>query len=245
MTSRWETILVNNKPMEVYISEPEGPGPYPGVIVIQEAFGVTNHIERVSDRYSEAGYVVIAPDLYYRKGSRITLGYDESNFAAAFELMESFTTETLLNDLNATIEHLNQHAKVKETKLGMVGFCVGGRITYLAASSFTQLEACIVYYGGRIGVPFGEGLSPLEGTSSISCPIMGNFGELDGSPSPKDVGIIEAELTKHGKSYDFKIFPGATHGFNCDERSSFHPQVSEEAWSRSLGFFAQHLASTA
>jgi carboxymethylenebutenolidase len=121
--------------------------------------------------------------------------------------------------------------------LGIVGFCVGGRIAYLAASSCPGLSTAIVYYGGRILIPFGKGPTPFARTANIQCPVMGNFGELDWNPTPDDVRTIEAELQKHGKVRDFIIYPGANHGFNCDERASYHADVSQDAWVRARSWF--------
>ena len=245
MARRWDTRKVSGREMGVYVSEPPASGMRPGIVVIQEAFGVNQHIQNVTDRAAAAGYVAVAPDLYYRDGPRIAFGYGDKDIEAAIKIMGNLRDDDLITDLNSTIELLSKHPQVQGGDIGMVGFCVGGRITYLGATSCPSLRAGVVYYGGRIPVPFGDGPSPLERTTNIACPIMGNFGQLDTSPSPEEVGRIEAELKKHSKTYVFKIYPGANHGFNCDERGSFHPEAAQDAWARTLNFFAKHLKPTA
>jgi carboxymethylenebutenolidase len=103
------------------------------------------------------------------------------------------------------------------------------------------LSAAVVFYGGRILLPFGEGPAPIERTANIQCPAMGNFGVLDQNPTPGDVRTIEAELQKHGKVRDFKIYAGANHGFHCDERPSYHAEASRDAWARTRSWFQKYL----
>jgi carboxymethylenebutenolidase len=98
-----------------------------------------------------------------------------------------------------------------------------------------------VYYGGRILAPFGDGPAPIDLSSKINIPVMGNFGAKDQNPTPADVARIEAELKQHGKVYDFKIYPDAGHGFNCDERASYHEASARDAWTRTLSWFDKYV----
>jgi carboxymethylenebutenolidase len=202
---------------------------------------VNKHIQEVTDKLSREGYVAVAPVLYHRLGSNPLFSYMGEDAEARTKAMGGLSDAELVQDLNTTIAYLKGHPQVRADRLGIVGFCVGGRIAYLAATSCPGLSAAVVYYGGRILIPFGDGPSPFERTPNIQCPVMGNFGELDQNPTPDEVRKIEAELKKHGKVCDVKIYPGANHGFNCDERPSYHAEASRDAWERTLGWFQKHL----
>jgi carboxymethylenebutenolidase len=228
--------------MVCYVSHPApaAGNSFPAIIVIQEAFGVTKHIEKVCDRFAQEGYVAIAPALYHRENPNPKLGYDE--MPAVMNYMGALKDDELLEDINVTIDYLQNHyQRTMGQKIGIVGYCVGGRITYLAATGCPELSAASVYYGGRILVPFGEGPAPVELTNQIKIPVMGNFGADDTNPSPDDVQTIEAKLKEAGVTYDFKSYDGAGHGFNCNERDSYHEASANDALTRTLGWFDKYV----
>ena len=228
--------------MVTYVSHPlpTAGNSFPAIIVVQEAFGVTRHIEKVCDRFAQEGYVAVAPALFHREHPNPKLGYDE--MPAVQRYMGALRDDELVEDLNVTIQYLQEtYGRTRGQKIGIVGYCVGGRITYLAATSCPELSAASVYYGGRILVPFGDGPAPIDLTSQINMPVMGNFGQDDANPSPDDVGQIEAKLKEAGVTYDFKTYPGAGHGFNCDERDSYHEASAADALTRTLGWFDRYL----
>jgi carboxymethylenebutenolidase len=241
MAPEWVSILVDGEDMRVYLSQPEGTGTVPGVLVIMEAFGVNKHIQEGTDKLPREGYVAVAPVLYHRLGSNPLFSYTGEDAEARTQAMSSLRDTGLVQDLTTTIAYLQGHSQVRADRLGVVGFCVGGRIAYLAATSCPGLRAAVAYYGGRIPLAFGEGPSPFERTANSHCPVRGNIGELDQNPTPDEVRKIETELKKHGKLCDVKIYPGADHGFNCDERPSYHAEASKDAWGRTLGWFQQYL----
>ena len=229
--------------MVCYVSHPlPGVGNnFPAIIVVQEAFGVTRHIEKVCDRFAQEGYVAVAPALYHREHPNPKLGYDE--MPAVQRYMGALRDDELIQDINQVIRwtQSDQFRRTNGQKVGIVGYCVGGRITYLAATSCPELSAASVYYGGRILNAFGDGPAPIDLTSRIKIPVMGNFGEQDANPSPEDVGQIEAKLKEAGVTYDFKTYAGAGHGFNCDERDSYHEASAADALTRTLGWFDRYL----
>ena len=231
--------------MPCYVSHPlpSAGNSFPGIIVVQEAFGVTRHIEKVCDRFAQEGYVAFAPALYHREQPNPKLGYTE--MAAVQGFMGNLNDEEIVEDINEVIKYSqsDQFRRTNNQKIGIVGYCVGGRITYLAATSCPGLSAASVYYGGRILVPFGDGPAPSDLTNRITIPVMGNFGEEDANPSPADVAQIEAALQAAGVTHDFKIYPGAGHGFNCDERDSYNEAAASDALGRTLGWFNQYLRS--
>ena len=239
MANEWETVQVNGADMGAYVSEPDGAGPYPGVVVIMEAFGVVPHIEDVARRFSAEGFVAIAPDLYHKQGPRLTCGYDQLD--SAIKWGRNLRDEELITDVGATVDYLKAKGNVKDGGVGIVGYCVGGRISYLTAGSNKSIGAAAVYYGGNIMNPFGDPPTPFERTSSIQAPVLGLFGEEDKNPSPDDVGKIEAELKRHGATCDFHIYPNAGHGFFCEQRASYAPEAAKDAWEKTLAWFNQYL----
>ena len=228
--------------MATYVSSPNPStgNSFPAVIVIMEAFGVTSHIEKVCDQYAANGYVAIAPALYHRQHPNPKLGYDEMPAVQGY--MGALRDDELIEDVNVAISYLQKdNQRTAGNKIGIVGYCVGGRISYLAATSCAGLSATSVYYGGRILVPFGDGPAPIDLTSNIKIPVMGNFGDTDENPSPADVATIEAKLKAAGVTYDFKSYPGAGHGFNCDDRGSYNEAAATDAFTRTLGWFDKHV----
>ena len=230
--------------MVTYVSHPSPAAGtnFPAIIVVQEAFGVTRHIEQVCDRFAQDGYVAVAPALFHREHPNPKLGYGEEDAPARTRYMSSLRDDELVEDLNVTIDYLQHHfPRTQGQKIGIVGYCVGGRITYLAATSCTGLSAASVYYGGRILAPFGDGPSPIDLTGQIKIPVMGNFGGQDSNPSPDDVTLIETHLKEAGVTYDFKSYPDAGHGFNCDERDSYNEAAAKEALERTLAWFDKYV----
>ena len=228
--------------MVCYVSHPapSAGSSWPAIIVVQEAFGVTRHIEKVCDRFAQEGYVAVAPALFHREHPNPKLGYDEMPQVQRY--MGALRDDELVEDINVTIDYLqNTYGRTRGQKIGIVGYCVGGRITYLAATSCPGLSAASAYYPGRVLIPFGDGPAPIDLTHQIQIPVMGNFGALDANPTVEDVGVIEDKLKEAGVTYDFKIYPDADHGFNCDERASYHQASAEDALARTLGWFDKYV----
>lgn len=253
MASFWEILRVESDEllddMHTYVSQPDAPGRRPAVIVIQEIFGVSPHIQSIADRFAKAGYFAVAPAMFHRagtneeiRGTNPVFGYGQEDVDARNEAREAVTDETLILDINTTIEWLKSNPRVDADNIGIVGFCFGGRVAYLAASACPGLRAASAFYGGNIMRALGPGLSPFERTTDVQCPVMGSFGAEDQNPTVDDVGRIEAELKRSGKTYEFKVYPGAGHGFYCDERDSYRKVAADDAWARTLDWFQKYLA---
>ena len=232
--------------MATYVSHPPPSAgtTYPAIIVVQEAFGVTRHIEKVADRFAEAGYVAVAPALFHREHPNPKLGYGDQDATARTRYMGALRDDELVEDINVTIDYIqNRFPRTMGQKIGIVGYCVGGRITYLAATSCPGLSAASVYYGGRILIPFGDGPAPIDLSGQVKIPVMGNFGAKDTNPTPEDVSNIEAKLKAAGVTTDFKIYPNAGHGFNCDERDDYDEGSAKDALTRTLAWFDKYVKS--
>jgi carboxymethylenebutenolidase len=232
-------MTVDGQTMEGYLTQPAEAGRHPAVVVIQEIWGVNSHIQSVTDRLPSHGYVGLAPALFHREG-RMTLGlYEEMDTALA--RLGRCTDANIIADVKAAVAYLKAQPFVDPQRIGIVGFCFGGRVSYQSACNIPDLKAAAVYYGGRILLPLGgQGPSPIEQTASITAPVLGLFGETDQNPSPADVAKIEAELKRHGKTYEFHMYPGCGHGFHCDGRASYRPEAAKDAWAKMLVWFHDH-----
>ena len=240
MPPRWVDMDVNGETMEGYLTQPEASGRFPAVIVIQEIWGVNSHIQSVTDRLPSQGYVGLAPAMFHREG-RMTMGLHEE-MQTALDRAGRCTDDNILADLTAAVEYLKSQPFVRADRIGIVGFCFGGRVSYLAACNIPDLKAASVFYGGGIlESRGGSGPSPLEQTANITSPVLGLFGAEDQNPSPANVATIEAELNKENKTYEFHMYPGCGHGFHCGDRSSYRPQSARDGWAKSIAWFKKYL----
>ena len=238
MPASWVDIDVDGGSMEGYLTQPEGDGSHPAVVVIQEIWGVNSHIQAVTDRLPSQGYVGLAPAMFHRQGTMIAGLHEELQTAVG--RMQQCTDAGILADVNAAVNYLKGQSFVNG-KIGIVGFCFGGRVSYLAACNIADLSASVVFYGGNIGVALGDGATPLEQTGNISCPVLGLFGEEDANPTPDFVNEIDAEMTRQGKAHEFHQYAGAGHGFHCEARGSYRPEAAQDAWAKALAWFEQNL----
>jgi carboxymethylenebutenolidase len=237
MPSFWESIKVDGADMRLYVSVPSGTGPFPAVVVIQHQGGVDDFMEEMTQRVASAGYAAVAPDLYHRDGPDCK---DDGPTRRA-RLLDV----NVIKDVNATVDFLRGHPSVDAERLGIIGFCMGGRVSYLMAAANPHLKAAVAYYGGNIMVPWGEGPAPFERTGEIHCPLLGLFGEDDANPSPTDMRKLDAELTKHGKVHEFHSYPGAGHAFMNRRGERYRTDADSDSWPKTLAFFAKHLTKVA
>ena len=222
--------------MDAYVAQPKDSGNYPGIVVIQEAFGVNDHIKKVTERIAAEGYVAIAPDIYHRESQRL-IPY--TDMAKAIATMQRVQDGKAMEDVGAAIAHLKSQRNVTSGSIGVIGFCMGGRLTYLAAAHHANdVKAAVPYYGG--GIPMGNP-SPLSRTGEIKCPMYLFFGAKDQLIPLDQVDKIKAELTSRKAPFKLEIYPEAGHGFNCDDRGSYHQASAKDAWEKTKSFFAQHL----
>jgi carboxymethylenebutenolidase len=240
MPVSWVDIDVGGQTMEGYVTRPEADGRYPAVIVIQEVWGVNSHIQSVTDRLPSQGYVGFAPAMFHREG-RMTLGlYEEMQTALA--RLGRCTDANIIADVKAAVAYLKTQPFVDPQRIGIVGFCFGGRVSYQSACNVPDLKAAAVFYGGRILQPLGgTGPAPVAQTSQITAPVLGLFGETDQNPSPADVASIATELQKHDKTFAFHMYPGCGHGFHCDGRASYRPEAAKDAWSKTIAWFDKYV----
>ena len=230
MSVQGEMIDVGGMP--AYVARPAGAGPRPAVLVIQEAFGLNEHIKDVTRRVAGEGYVALAPDLFYRGGKGRTAGYDQ--LPKALELMGSLKDDEIVADVASAIAHLEKDATVRRGRIGITGFCMGGRVSYLAACALPdKITAAVPFYGGGI---------PIDRTPTLRAPVLAFFGDADPFIPLDQVEKLRTEAARLGKTVEIVVYPGAPHGFFCNERDSYRPDAARDAWERTKTFFARHLA---
>jgi carboxymethylenebutenolidase len=225
-------------PMPCFEARPAGPAGR-AVIVVQEAFGVNPYIERVTERFAAAGFDAVAPHFFHRAGGG-TAPYDD--FAQVIPLFEHLTDEGLLVDIDAALAHLESLGHTRAA-IGIVGFCFGGRVTFLAAARRT-FGAAVGFYGGGIVTPRFPQFPALAGESrGLKAAWLGLFGDEDGSIPVEDVETLRVALRDAPVATDVVRYEQAEHGFFCDERPSFDPAASDDAWARTMAWFDAHLAA--
>lgn len=200
------------------------------VIVIQEAFGVNAHIEDVTRRFALAGYHAVAPHLFHRAGGG-TAPYGD--FAKVIPLYEGLTDEGILADVDAARAHLHGGGW-NDLQIGIVGFCFGGRVTFLTAAE-RALAAAVGFYGGGIVTQRFPQFPPLiERSHELRTPWLGLFGGRDESIPMEDVEQLKGALTTAPVDNEIIVYSDAGHGFYCDERDAFHPESADDGWRRTL-----------
>jgi dienelactone hydrolase len=234
MKTCWEKVTVDNSPMGLFVAQPDGSGPFPAIVVIQNQDGVRQFTQEMTQRFAEAGYVGIAPQLYHREGEPNT-PEETANF-------KNYRRDNnVINDINATIDFLRGCSNVDASRLGIVGFCMGGRVAFLMAAASKSFKAAVDFYGGGVYSKWGDRPAPAELAADISCPIQGHFGELDKNPPPDEMRTLDAELRRLGKEHEFFFYSDAPHGFNRSGWKGYKPVHDKTSWARTLGFFGKHV----
>lgn len=241
MEPQIEAVETRAGDVPVYLARPRGGGGggrRPALLLIQEIFGVNEHIRDVTRRLAAAGYVVAAPDVLHRQGHWRTFGYDQGPEALAH--FSGLTEDMTVADMQAALDLLAAQPDVDPGRIGAVGYCFGGRMSLVAAERLGGgIRAAAVYYGGRI--VSDQPNAPVHRVHQIRCPVIAFFGALDKHIPPEHVQRLEQALTAAGVSNDVYLYPYADHGFFCDSRPMYNPRAAQDAWARTLGFFARHL----
>ncbi|MBI2886743.1 MAG: dienelactone hydrolase family protein [Chloroflexi bacterium] len=224
-----------------YLARPLGAGPYPGVAVIMEVYGLVPHIKELARKFAAKGYLAIAPDLYTREPTN-----DPAEAWAAVRGRGGLPDDQALGDLEGAAQVLLALPQCNG-KIGIIGYCSGGRHVMLFACNSSSLAAAVDCYGGRVVT---EELTPaqpvavLDMVALLSCPVLGLFGADDQNPSPAHVARLEEELKKHRKDYEFHSYPSPVgHGFFADYRPSYRQEAAVDGWQRVFDFFERRLRS--
>ena len=220
--------------MRAYTAFPSSTGPVPGIILLQEAFGVNQHIRQVADRLAAAGYAVVAPELFHRTAAP-SLEIDYSDFASAVPHYNAINNADLTADLHAAHGWLTTQPLVKADKIGSIGFCLGGRVSFLA-NAVLPLAAGVSYYGGGTQL-LTDRAADLHG------PHLFFWGGLDAHIKKEHIAEVIEAVEAAQKPYINTVISYADHGFHCDARPSYHPAAAKEAWALTLAFFGEKLGA--
>ena len=233
-------IPVGDSTIPAYRAMPAKGGPFPVALVVQEIFGVHEHIKDVCRRFAKQGYLAIAPEMYARQG-------DVSNLKSIDEIraiVAKVPDEQVMADLDATVDYAAKTGKGDIAKLGITGFCWGGRIVWLYAAHSKQLKAGVAWYGRLVGDKSElNPKHPIDVAADLKAPVLGLYGGKDTGISQESVEQMRAALKKSKVPAEIVVYPEAQHGFHADYRPSFKEDDAKEGWKRLLAWYKQHGAA--
>jgi carboxymethylenebutenolidase len=232
------TIPVPDGQMPAYRAMPAGGGPFPVVLVVQEIFGVHEHIKDICRRLAKLGYLAVAPELYARQG-------DVSKIKDIPEIMSKVVSKVpdaqVLSDLDATAAWAKASGKGDTSKLAITGFCWGGRIVWLYAARNPNVKAAVAWYGRIVNKPDElHPKNPIDVVADLKAPVLGLYGGADTGIPAESVERMRAALKAAGKPGEIVLYPDTPHGFNADYRPTYRKAESEDGWKRMLDWFRKN-----
>ncbi|MEE9281118.1 MAG: dienelactone hydrolase family protein [Myxococcota bacterium] len=239
-----ETIRIRGQDgdeIEAYFARPLGPGPFPGVVVIHHMPGYDPQTKEITRTFAANGYASVCPNLHYRDAP----GASPGEAAAAARAAGGVPDDRCIGDVAGAADYLRSLLSANG-KVGVIGYCSGGRQAYIVACNL-PLQAAVDCYGGRVVASADElsprqPVAPLDMTPDLGCPLLGLFGAEDRNPSPEAVARIQEELDKHGKDYEFHTYDSAGHAFFSVNRPNYRVEAAMDGWEKIWAFFAKHLA---
>lgn len=226
--------------IDAYLARPFGAGPHPGVVVIHHMPGWDHAHKEIARRFAHHGYAAIVPNLHFREG-KATPEENSASIRAAGGMPDDRT----MGDVQAAIDYLRALPYVS-SKVGVIGYCSGGRQAYLAACTLRGIDSVIVCYGGGVVAKPEEltprqPVAPIDFTKDLKCPLLGLFGSEDKRPSPEDAAKIEAALKKFGKTYEFHMYENAGHAFFSVDRPQYRVHAAMDGWKKVFAWFGKYL----
>lgn len=227
-------------PITAYVARPEGPGPFPGVVLVHHLPGWSEFYIETTRRFAHHGYIAICANLYERAGSG-----DPDDVAARVRAEGGVPDAQVIGDTEAAVRWMRAQP-AHNGRVGLFGSCSGGRHAFLYATQRNDVDAVVDLWGGRVVQGRDElndktPTAPIDLTAGLSAPLLGLFGNDDRAPSPEQVDQHEAALRQHGKTYEFHRYDGAGHGFFYWHRPLYRPEQAMDGWARVLDFFGRHL----
>ena len=214
----------------------------PSILVFMEIFGINAHIRDVAERLAREGYGALAPDYFHRTGPGVEYEYNEAGMERGMALLGALQADEMISDVNAAIAWLEARADAQSDRIGAIGFCIGGHMAYLSAC---ETSVCCVasFYGGGVAAPAGPGgaQSTIGRTPKIKGRVLCLFGDKDGNIPSDQVEAVAAALEAAGVNHETVVYPGADHGFFCDQRESYQEAAATDAWERVKALFAAEL----
>lgn len=230
VTTSWISISGSNGSFDAFVALPPA-GRGPGLLLLQEIFGVNEHIRAVAEQYALDGFVVLAPDVFWQQQRRLDIGYTPDDIQRGRALAMAADKAALQRDLVDSARALRARPEAQGQRVGAVGYCMGGRLAYVAAAC-AHVDAAVAYYGGGIQ-------DMLDLAPHIGCPMQFHYGALDANIPLSAVDQVRAAMA--GKPAEIHVYEQADHGFNCWARKSYHAPSAALAHARTLQFFAERL----
>ena len=238
-----ETICLNGHKgdrIDAYLARPLGAGPFPGVVVIHHMPGWDEAHKEIGRRFAHHGYAALVPNLQYREGKATP----EEN-SASIRASGGMPDDRTMGDVQAAIDYVRA-LSYSNGKVGVIGYCSGGRQAYLAACTLRGIDAVIVCYGGGVAAKPNEltpqqPVAPIDFTAKLQCPLLGFFGVEDKRPSPADAAQTEEALKKHGKTYEFHHYENAGHAFFAVDREQYRVHAANDGWKKVFAWFEKYL----
>lgn len=231
-----------SKTLAGYTARPGGKGPFPGMVVMMEAYGITGHIRGVCERLAAAGFFAVAPDIFHGE----VISYTDTNRVMA--KIPTLSDEQILKEIGETLDWLSSQKNVHKDRLGIIGFCMGGRHAFYANCRYPErLKVTVGFYGGGIAAEgpkdrFGR-TPPIAEADKMQAPIFLGYGADDQGIPPAEHARIAEKLSSLKKRYTLAVYPGAGHAFLCEERANYAPAVAARAWPEAIEFLHTELAS--
>ena len=240
-----ETVTIaghNGDDIEAYFARPLGPGPFPGVVVIHHMPGYDRSTKEIVRTFGAYGYNALCPNLFHRYAP----GASSNDAAAAAREAGGVPDAQCIGDVGGAA-HALRTAPTSNGKVGVIGYCSGGRQSYVVACNI-DFDAAVDCYGGRVVTAPADltperPVAPIDMTPNLRCPLLGLFGREDTNPSPEQVAQIEAALKEHGKTYEFHTFDDAGHAFFSVDRPMYRVEAAKEGWKRIWDFFGRTLSA--
>ena len=233
----------NGDVVDAYYARPLGAGPFPGVVVIHHMPGWDQWSREVVRRFAQNGYAAISHHLYARLGPG-----SPDDLAAKARTQGGVADDQVVADVAGAMQFLRDQPYANG-RVGVIGFCSGGRHTYLVACRLPDVDAAVDCWGGNVVVDDPAQLNekrpvaPIDLTANLNCPLLGIFGNEDHNPTVDQVNRTEAALKEHGKDYEFHRYDGAGHGFFAVDRAAYRPEQATDGWKKVFDFFGRHLAT--
>ena len=235
MPSFTDKLTVGGSEMDMYAALPDGSGPHPAVVIAFHVGGLDDFDKKIADQLAEAGYVAVVPDLFHRYT-------DEQLNGPRLERLGHLKDADIIADMNAAVDFLTGNSSIDNDRIGVTGFCMGGRIAWLMAAVNPIFKCTVPFYGGNIMGNWGPGDTPFSMAGNINCPMLFHFGATDGNPSVEDRDKLDAELTRLGKEHIFHTYEGAGHAFmDYTNPERHHAEAAAAAWPRTIEFLDKHL----
>jgi carboxymethylenebutenolidase len=227
--------------IDAYLAHPAAAGKYPGVVVIHHMPGWDEPTMEIARKFADHGYTAISPNLHYREGKDTP----EANSASIREA-GGMPDKRTMGDVEGAIKYL-RGLRTSNGKVGIIGYCSGGRQVYLAACTLKGIDAAVDCYGGGVGAGAtgltpAQPVDPLDLTKDLSCPLLGLFGKEDRRPSPEHVARTEEELKKFGKTYEFHSYDNTGHSFFAVGRPDFRQASAQEGWKEIFKWYEKYLS---